>query len=174
MASKNVGHPKRKKKVKGAPEICPWDILVTEEEWKAWALNSLRREQIILRKTAVKTAAKKDEIINLCKKDAFLIAACKSLGYIPEDYPEFCKREGHEELFVQPEKKASETIIWDKSNLPPDNPVFPNKSVYVLIENESRAKFVGCYNYEKEQWENREGKACRNIIAHYPLNSNQE
>lgn len=174
ISNKKVGHPKKKKVVKKPPEICPWDILVTEEEWKAWALNSLRREQIILRKTAVKTAAKKDEIVNLCKKDAFLIAACKSLGYIPEDYPEFCKREGHEELFVQPEKKASETIIWDKSNLPPDNPVFPNKSVYVLIENEAKAKFVGCYNYEKEQWENREGKACRNIIAHYPLNSNQE
>lgn len=174
MASKNVGHPKRKKKVKGAPEICPWDILVTEEEWKAWALNSLRREQIILRKTAVKTAAKKDEIINLCKKDAFLIAACKSLGYIPEDYPEFCKREGHEELFVQPEKKASETIVWDKNNLPPDNPVFPNKSVYVIVENESKAKFVACYNYEKEQWENREGKRCNQILTFYPLNSNQE
>lgn len=174
MSNKKVGHPKKKKVVKKPPEICPWDILVTEEEWKAWALNSLRREQIILRKTAVKTAAKKDEIINLCKKDAFLIAACKSLGYIPEDYPEFCKREGHEELFVQPEKKASETIIWDKSNLPPDNPVFPNKSVYVLIENEAKARFVGCYNYKKEQWENREGKACRNIIAHYPLNSIQE
>ena len=174
MSNKKVGHPKKKKVVKKPPEICPWDILVTEEEWKAWALNSLRREQIILRKTAVKTAAKKDEIINLCKKDAFLIAACKSLGYIPEDYPEFCKREGHEELFVQPEKKASETIIWDKSNLPPNNPVFPNKSVYVIVENEAKARFVACYNYEKEQWENREGKKCNQILTFYPLNSNQE
>lgn len=174
ISNKKVGHPKKKKIVKRLPEICPWDILVTEEEWKAWALNQLRREQIILRKTAVKTAAKKDEIINLCKKDAFLIAACKSLGYIPENAAEFCRREGHEELFVQPEKKQSETIIWDKSNLPPDNPVFPNKSVYAILENEAKARFVGCYDYERGCFVNREGKEARNIIAHYPLNSNQE
>ena len=171
MASKNVGHPKRKKKVKGAPEISPWDIVVTEAEWKAWALNSLRRETIVLRKTAVKTAAKKDEIINLCKKDAFLIAALKSLHYIPEDYPEFCRREGYEHLFVQPEKKASETIIWDKSNLPPDNPIYPNKSVFCVLENEAKARFIGCYNYERGCFVNREGKEARNIVAHYPLNS---
>ena len=172
MASKNVGHPKRKKKVKGAPEISPWDIVVTEAEWKAWALNSLRRETIVLRKTAVKTAAKKDEIINLCKKDAFLIAALKSLHYIPEDYPEFCRREGYEHLFVQPEKKASETIIWDKSNLPPDNPIDEGYSIFVYVTNESNCSYVARYNYSKEQWENREKKMCRNILAWNITNPN--
>lgn len=168
--NKKVGHPKKKKVVKKAPEICPWDIVVTEDEWKTYALNQLRREQIILRKTAVKTAAKKDEIINLCKKDAFLIAACKALGYIPQDYPEFCRREGYEHLFVQPEKKASQTIIWDKTNLPPDNPIYPNKSVFCVLENEARAHFVGCYDYERGCFVNREGKEARNIISWEPLN----
>lgn len=174
MSNKKVGHPKKKKIVKRAPALDIFSLVITETDWKSYYLNQLRREKIIARKTSVKTAATADELVNLARKDAFLIAAGKALGYIPQDEPEFICREGHEELFVKPEKKASETIVWDKSNLPPDNPVFPNKSVYVIVENESKAKFVGCYNYEKEQWENREGKACRNIIAHYPLNSNQE
>ena len=172
ISDKKVGHPKKKKITKKPPEICPWDIVVTEEEWKAWALNQLRREQICLRKTAVKTAAKKDEIINLCKKDAFLIAACKSLGYIPEDYPEFCRREGHEELFVQPEKKASEMIIWDKSNLPPDNPIDEGYSIFVYVTNESNCSYVARYNHSKEQWENREKKMCRNILTWNITNPN--
>lgn len=174
ISNKKVGHPKKKKIVKRAPALDIFSLVITETDWKNYYLNQLRREKIIARKTSVKTAATADELVNLARKDAFLIAAGKALGYIPQDEPEFICREGYEELFVKPEKKASETIVWDKSNLPPDNPVFPNKSVYVLIENEAKAKFVGCYNYEKEQWENREGKACRNIIAHYPLNSNQE
>lgn len=174
ISNKKVGHPKKKKIVKRAPALDIFSLVITETDWKSYYLNQLRREKIIARKTSVKTAATADELVNLARKDAFLIAAGKALGYIPQDEPEFICREGYEELFVKPEKKASETIVWDKSNLPPDNPVFPNKSVYALIENEAKAKFVGCYNYEKEQWENREGKACRNIIAHYPLNSNQE
>ena len=174
MSNKKVGHPKKKKIVKRAPALDIFSLVITETDWKSYYLNQLRREKIIARKTSVKTAATADELVNLARKDAFLIAAGKALGYIPQDEPEFICREGYEELFVKPEKKASETIVWDKSNLPPDNPVFPNKSVYVLIENEAKARFVGCYNYEKEQWENREGKACRNIIEHYPLNSSQE
>lgn len=174
ISNKKVGHPKKKKVVKRAPALDIFSLVITETDWKSYYLNQLRREKIIARKTSVKTAATADELVNLARKDAFLIAAGKALGYIPQDEPEFICREGYEELFVKPEKKASETIVWDKSNLPPDNPVFPNKSVYVLIENEAKARFVGCYNYEKEQWENREGKACRNIIAHYPLNSSQE
>ena len=172
ISNKKVGHPKKKKIVKRAPALDIFSLVITETDWKSYYLNQLRREKIIARKTSVKTAATADELVNLARKDAFLIAAGKALGYIPQDEPEFICREGYEELFVKPEKKASETIAWDKSHLPPDNPVFPNKSVYVLIENEAKARFVGCYNYEKEQWENREGKACRNIIAHYPLNSN--
>lgn len=174
MSNKKVGHPKKKKIVKRAPALDIFSLVITETDWKSYYLNQLRREKIIARKTSVKTAATADELVNLARKDAFLIAAGKALGYIPQDEPEFICREGYEELFVKPEKKASETIVWDKSNLPPDNPVFPNKSVYVLIENEAKARFVGCYNYEKEQWENREGKVCRNIIAHHPLNSSQE
>ena len=174
MSNKKVGHPKKKKVVKRTPALDIFSLVITETDWKSYYLNQLRREKIIARKTSVKTAATADELVNLARKDAFLIAAGKALGYIPQDEPEFICREGYEELFVKPEKKASETIVWDKSNLPPDNPVFPNKSVYVLIENEAKARFVGCYNYEKEQWENREGKVCRNIIAHHPLNSSQE
>lgn len=164
MANKKVGHPKKKKVIKKPPEICPWDIVVTEEEWKLWALNQLRREQICLRKTAVKTAAKKDEIINLCKKDAFLIAACKSLGYIPENSTEFVCREGHEELFVKPEKKESELKIWDKRNTPPKNPLNPSKSIYVYVCNEARAEYVACFEYESGLWKNRENKRCNNIV----------
>jgi hypothetical protein len=174
ISNKKVGHPKKKKIVKRAPALDIFSLVITETDWKSYYLNQLRREKIIARKTSVKTAATADELVNLARKDAFLIAAGKALGYIPKDEPEFICREGYEELFVKPEKKASETIVWDKNNLPPDNPVFHNKSVYVIVENESKAKFIACYNYEKEQWENREGKACRNIIAHYPLNSNQE
>lgn len=174
ISNKKVGHPKKKKIVKRAPALDIFSLVITETDWKSYYLNQLRREKIIARKTSVKTAATADELVNLARKDAFLIAAGKALGYIPQDEPEFICREGYEELFVKPEKKASETIVWDKSNLPPDNPVFPNKSVYVIVENEAKARFVGCYNYEKEQWENREGKACRNIVAHYPLNSVQE
>lgn len=174
MSNKKVGHPKKKKIVKRAPALDIFSLVITETDWKSYYLNQLRREKIIARKTSVKTAATADELVNLARKDAFLIAAGKALGYIPQDEPEFICREGHEELFVKPEKKASETIVWSKSNLPPDNPVFSNKSVYVIVENESKAKFVACYNYEKEQWENRKGKKCNQILTFYPLNSNQE
>lgn len=174
MADK-IKHPKKKRKpVKTVPCIPVFEKVVSNAEIAEYCLNQLRRTRIIIVKASRKTNATKDELEQLQKRAAFFEAAAKALKLVPDDEPEVIAREGFEGLFVPPPVKNSQAIVWTKNNLPPDNPVFPNKSVYALIENEARARFVGCYNYEKQQWENREGKACRNIIAHYPLNSNQE
>lgn len=172
ISNKKVGHPKKKKIVKRAPALDIFSLVITETDWKSYYLNQLRREKIIARKTSVKTAATADELVNLARKDAFLIAAGKALGYIPQDEPEFICREGYEELFVKPEKKASETIIWTKSNLPPDNPIDEGYSIFVYVTNESNCSYVARYNYSKEQWENREKKMCRNILAWNITNPN--
>ena len=80
MADK-IKHPKKKRRpVKKPPAISVFDTVVTREQWESWLKNQLRRESVILRKASVKTAATKDELENLMRKDAFLIAAAKALG----------------------------------------------------------------------------------------------
>ena len=174
MADK-IKHPKKKRRpVKTVPCIPVFEKVVSNAEIAEYCLNQLRRTRIIIVKASRKTNATKDELEQLQKRAAFFEAAAKALKLVPDDEPEVIAREGFEGLFVPPPVKNSQTIVWTKKNLPPDNPIYPNKSVYVLVTNEANATFVACYNYEKEQWENREGKICRNIIAHHPLNSSQE
>ena len=174
MADK-IKHPKKKRRpVKTVPCIPVFEKVVSNAEIAEYCLNQLRRTRIIIVKASRKTNATKDELEQLQKRAAFFEAAAKALKLVPDDEPEVIAREGFEGLFVPPPVKNSQAIVWTKKNLPPDNPIYPNKSVYVLVTNEANATFVACYNYEKEQWENREGKVCRNIIAHHPLNSNQE
>ena len=174
MADK-IKHPKKKRRpVKTVPCIPVFEKVVSNAEIAEYCLNQLRRTRIIIVKASRKTNATKDELEQLQKRAAFFEAAAKALKLVPDDEPEVIAREGFEGLFVPPPVKNSQTIVWTKKNLPPDNPIYPNKSVYVLVTNEANATFVACYNYEKEQWENREGKVCRNIIAHHPLNSSQE
>lgn len=86
------------------------------------AKNQLRRESVILRKASVKTAATKDELENLMRKDAFLIAAAKALGVWEPEHEEWLLREGYEQYFVPPQKKASDVKIWDEKNTPPKIP----------------------------------------------------
>ena len=174
MADK-IKHPKKKRRpVKTVPCIPVFEKVVSNAEIAEYCLNQLRRTRIIIVKASRKTNATKDELEQLQKRAAFFEAAAKALKLVPDDEPEVIAREGFEGLFVPPPVKNSQAIVWTKRNLPPDNPIYPNKSVYVLVTNEANATFVACYNYEKEQWENREGKVCRNIIAHHPLNSSQE
>ena len=174
MADK-IKHPKKKRRpVKTVPCIPVFEKVVSNAEIAEYCLNQLRRTRIIIVKASRKTNATKDELEQLQKRAAFFEAAAKALKLVPDDEPEVIAREGFEGLFVPPPVKNSQTIVWTKKNLPPDNPIYPNKSVYALVTNEANATFVACYNYEKEQWENREGKVCRNIIAHHPLNSSQE
>lgn len=174
MADK-IKHPKKKKRpVKTVPCIPVFEKVVSNAEIAEYCLNQLRRTRIIIVKASHKTNATKDELEQLQKRAAFFEASAKALKLVPDDEPEVIAREGFEGLFVPPPVKNNQAIVWTKKNLPPDNPIYPNKSVYVLVTNEANATFVACYNYEKEQWENREGKACRNIITHHPLNSNQE
>ena len=74
MADK-IKHPKKKRRpVKKPPAISVFDTVVTREQWESWLKNQLRRESVILRKASVKTAATKDELENLMRKDAFLTA----------------------------------------------------------------------------------------------------
>lgn len=164
MANKKVGHPKKVKKQKRPPALKIEETLITEDMWKSWIVNSLRREAIILRKAAVKTAATKDELLNLMRKDAFLIAAAKSLGIWEPDHEEFVLREGYEQYFVPPEKKASDLKIWDERNTPPKNPLNPSKSIYVYVTNEAKASYIACFEYESGLWKNRENKRCNNIV----------
>ena len=173
MADK-IKHPKKKRKVKIRPNLDVFSLVGKEEDYKAYGLNQLRRSNICLVKNSRKTNSTDEELTQLFYRTCFFEAACKALGWIPEDTDEVAHREGFDQYYKPPEKKGEDIIVWTKKNLPPDNPIYPNKSVYVLVTNEANATFVACYNYEKEQWENREGKVCRNIIAHHPLNSNQE
>lgn len=164
MANKKVGHPRKKKKVLKPPALKIEETLITEDLWKSWIVNSLRRESVILRKAAVKTAATKDELLNLMRKDAFLIAAAKSLGIWEPDHEEFVLREGYEQYFVPPEKKASNLKIWDERNTPPKNPLNPSRSIFVYVCNEANAEYIACFEYESGLWKNRENKRCNNIV----------
>lgn len=176
MADK-IKHPKKKRRpVKKPPALFFGDYTVTEEEAKIWALNAWRRNAIILRKTAVKTAATRDEIVNLCKKDAFIIAACKALGWVDQNAPEFCKREGYEHLFEPPQKKAGDMKIWDEKNTPPRNPLNKEHSIFVYVRNEALAEYIAYFDFEDEIWKNRENKRCNNICdwSMNPTKKNQE
>ena len=176
MADK-IKHPKKKRRpVKKPPALFFGDYTVTEEEAKLWALNAWRRNAVILRKTAVKTAATRDEIVNLCKKDAFIIAACKALGWVDKDAPEFCKREGYEYLFEPPQKKAGDLKVWDEKNTPQKNPLDSRFSIWVYVLNEANSEYIAHFEYETGLWKNREGKLCNQILNWhiYPTKKTEE
>lgn len=165
MANKKVGHPKKKKRpVKKPPSIQVYEQIVARESWESWLTNQLRREAVILKKASVKTAATKDELENLLRKDAFLIAAAKALNIWEPDHEEFVCREGYEKYFVPPEKKESELKIWDERNTPPKNPLNPAHSIFVYVTNEAKASYVAYFDYESGLWKNRENKRCNNIV----------
>ena len=170
MADK-IKHPKKKRRpVKTVPGMPVFEKVVSNAEIAEYCLNQLRRTRIIIVKASRKTNATKDELEQLQKRAAFFEAAAKALKLVPDDEPEVIAREGFECLFVPPPVKNSQTIVWTKKNLPPDNPLLPNKSVFCNLINEAKAKFVGCYDYERECFVNREGKEARNIILWEPLN----
>lgn len=163
MADK-IKHPKKKKRpVKKPPSIQVYQQIVTRESWESWLTNQLRRESVILKKASVKTAATKDELENLLRKDAFLIAAAKALGVWSPDHEEFVCREGYEQYFVPPERKESNLKIWDEKNTPPRNPLNKEHSIFVYVRNEALAEYVAYFDFEDEIWKNRENKRCNNI-----------
>ena len=164
MADK-IKHPKKKRRpVKKPPAISVFDTVVTREQWESWLKNQLRRESVILRMASVKTAATKDELENLMRKDAFLIAAAKALGVWEPEHEEWLRREGYEQYFVPPQKKASDVKIWDEKNTPPKNPINKDHSIFVWVRNQSNAVYVAYFDFVDEVWRNRENKMCRDIV----------
>lgn len=176
MADK-IKHPKKKKRpVKKPPSIQVYQQIVTRESWESWLTNQIRRESVILKKASVKTAATKDELENLLRKDAFLIAAAKALGVWSTDHEEFVCREGYEQYFVPPECKESNLKIWDEKNTPQKNPLDNRFSIWVYVLNEANAEYIAHFEYETGLWKNREGKLCNQILNWhiYPTKKTEE